>query len=140
VSQENVGLVSRFNELLNEGDLDGAFDLCDPAVEFDWSRRLLDPTVLHGRDEARAFIEETLDLFEQLRVDSVELIDLGDDVLDVTTGHFRGRGSGADVIARAAILWTVRSGMVVRFRFYQSKEDALDDLAADEAKAPQREH
>ena len=131
MSRENVELVRRFNDRLNQGDLDGAFALCDPAVEFDWSRRLLDPMISQGRDAARAFLDETLDLFEQVQVESAELIDLGDDVLDVTAGHFRGRSSGADVVARAAIIWTVRSGKIVRFRFYQSKEDALADLPAE---------
>jgi ketosteroid isomerase-like protein len=140
VSRENVELVSRFNELLNDGDLTGAFELCGPEVEFDWSRRLLDPVVLHGREEARRFIEDTLDLFDQIQLDAVELIDLGDDVLNVSAGHFRGRSSGADVTARAAILWTVRSGTIVRFRFYQSKEDALADLPADAADAAKRGH
>jgi ketosteroid isomerase-like protein len=135
VSQDNAELVRRFNDLLNQGDLAGAFDLCDPSVEFDWSRRLLDPVVLHGRDEARRFMDDTLDLFDQIQLDTVELIDLGEDVLEVSTGHFRGRSSGADVIARAAILWTVRSGRIVRFRFYQTKEDALADLAASGARA-----
>jgi ketosteroid isomerase-like protein len=130
VSRENVDLVRRFNDLLNQGDLDRAFALCDPEVEFDWSRRLLDPIVLRGREAARGFLDETLDLFEEVRVESFELIDLGDDVLDVTAGHFRGRSSGAEVIAHAAIIWTVESGKIVRFRFYQSKDDALADLPA----------
>jgi ketosteroid isomerase-like protein len=136
VSQANVELVRRFTELLNDGDFVGAFDLCDREVEFDWSRRLLDPVVLRGRDQARAYLEETMEVFEQMRLEPIELIDFGDDVLNVSTAYFRGRSSGANVMARAGILWTVRSGRIVRFRFYQTKEDALTDLPASGARTP----
>jgi len=135
MSQANVELVARFIALFNAGNLTGAFDLCDAEVEFDWSRRLLDSVVLHGRDKARGFIEETLELFDQIQLDTIELIDLGDDVLNISTAQFRGRSSGADVKASGAIVWTVRGERISRFRFYQTREDALADLSANEAQA-----
>ena len=135
MSKENIELVVTFRDRFNRGDFAGAFDLCDPEVEFDWSRRLLDPAVLHGRDSARGFIEETLEVFDQVQLHTIELIDFGEDVLNDGGAHFRGRTSGADVQAHGATVWTVRSGRIVRFRFYQTKEDALADLAASGARA-----
>jgi hypothetical protein len=58
---------------------------------------------------------------------------LGEDVLYVGSAHFEGRGSGAQVAARAALLWTVRDGKITRFRFFQSKEDALAVVEAEAA-------
>jgi ketosteroid isomerase-like protein len=59
-----------------------------------------------------------------------ELTDLGNGVvLLIGTARFKGRASGLDVEAAAANLWTVRDGKVSRFRFYQTKEDALADAA-----------
>jgi ketosteroid isomerase-like protein len=139
MSQENVELVGRFIDLFNRGDFPGAFDLCDRDVEFDWSRRLLDPAVLHGRDKSRGFIEETLELFDQVQLHTIELIDLGDDVLNISSAHFRGRSSGADVTAQGAIIWTIRDGRISHFRFYQTREDALEDLRARDTE-PTRPH
>jgi ketosteroid isomerase-like protein len=135
VSRENLELVATFRDRFNSGDFAGAFELCEPDVEFDWSRRLLDPVVLHGRDKARGFIEESLELFDQIQLDTIEMVDFGDDVLNDGGARFRGRTSGADVHAHGATIWTIRSGQIVRFRFYQTKEDALADLAASGVRA-----
>ena len=79
----------------------------------------------------RQFFEEVEGIFDDIVFEEEEILEFGDEVLVISTGRFRGRTSGADVTARGAILWTVRDGKLVRFRFYQTKEDALEDLALD---------
>jgi ketosteroid isomerase-like protein len=86
-----------------------------------------------GYDGIRRFFEEVDGIFEEIVFEEEEILEFGDQVLVVTTGRFRGRSSGVDVTAHGANLWTIRDGKLSRFRFYQTKEDALEDLASEGA-------
>ena len=108
-------------------------EVCAPDMEFDWSRRLLDPTIIRGYEGIGRFFEEVNGIFDEIVFEENEILELGDEVLVVSTGRFRGRTSGVDVTAHGALLWTVRDGKLVRFRFFQTKEDALADLSVADA-------
>jgi uncharacterized protein len=135
VSQSNVELARSAFRAFERRDMEAIEELCTPDVEFDWSRRLLDPTTTRGYDGIREFFEEVNEIFDEIVFEEGEILELGDDVLVVSTGRFRGRTSGVDVTAHGAIVWTVRDGRLARFRFYQSKQDALADLAPRSARA-----
>ena len=106
---------------------------CTPGIEFDCSRRLLDPTMTRENDGIRQFFEEVDGIFDDIVFEEEESLEFGDEALVVSTGPFRGRTSGVDVTAHGAILWTIRDDKLVRFRFYQTKRDALEDLASEGA-------
>ena len=108
-------------------------EICTPDVEFDWSRRLLDPTMIRGYEGIRQFFAEVDEIFDEIVFEEEEILEFGDEVLVVSKGRFRGRTSGVDVTAHGAILWTIRGGKLARFRFYQTKEDALEDMASEGA-------
>jgi ketosteroid isomerase-like protein len=128
MAESNVDLVRRGMDAVARRDLTALEQLCDPRVEVDWSKRLLDPQVLHGIEGFRSFFDDVDSIFERVAVDEEEVVDFGDQVLVVSTASFRGRHSGVDVQAQGAFVWTVRDGKLARFCFYQSKEDALADL------------
>jgi ketosteroid isomerase-like protein len=128
MSQANTDLVRRAMRAFERRDQAAMEKLCHPDVEFDWSRRLLDSDVSHGYKGLRRVFEEVDGIFEEVVFEEEEILDFGDDILVVSTARFRGRTSGAEVRARAANIWTVRDGKIARFRFYQTKEDALADL------------
>jgi ketosteroid isomerase-like protein len=124
----NVDVVRAIVAAWNRGDFTAAMDMCTDDVVFDWSRRMLDGEVLHGREDLRRFMQSTMEIFDEIHIPDDELTDLGGDVvLLVGTARFKGHASGLDVEAHAANLWTVRDGKVARFCFYQNKEDALAD-------------
>ena len=133
VSESNIELARSALRAFEERDMNAIEELCSPGIEFDWSRRLLDPTKTRGYEVIRQFFEEVDGIFDDIVFDEEEILEFGDDVLVVTTGRFRGRTSGVDVTAHGAILWTIRDDKLVRFRFYQTKEDALEDLASEGA-------
>jgi uncharacterized protein len=133
VSQSNVELARGAFRAFERRDMNAIEATCTPDVEFDWSRRLLDPIVVRGYDGIRRFFEEVGGIFDEIVFEEDEILEFGADVLVVSTGRFRGRSSGVDVTAHGAILWTIRDGKLARFRFYQTKEDALDDLASEGA-------
>ena len=55
MSRENVEIVQRAYVALSQGDSDAIYDLAPPEFVVDFSRRLVDPFVLRGRDEALSF-------------------------------------------------------------------------------------
>jgi ketosteroid isomerase-like protein len=131
VSQSNVELARSAFRAFEQRDMNAIEEICTPDIEFDWSRRLLDPTVIHGYEGSRRFFEEVDGIFDEIVFEEEEILTFGDDVLVVSTGRFRGRTSGVDVTAHGAILWTIRGGKLTRFRFYQTREDALEALASE---------
>jgi uncharacterized protein len=133
VSRSNRELARSAFRAFEQRDMNAIEELCTPDIEFDWSRRLLDPTMTRGYDGIRRFFEEVDGIFDEIVFEEEEIIEFGDQVLVVTTGRFRGRSSGVDVTAHGANLWTIRDGKLARFRFYQTKEDALKDLALEGA-------
>ena len=129
MATSNVDVVKSVVAAFNSGDFPVAMELLTEDVEFDWSRRMLDGEVVHGREEVRRFLQGVREIFDEIHIPAEELTDLGDGlVLLVGTARFKGRVSGLDVEASAANLWTVRDGKVSRFRFYQTQEDALADV------------
>ena len=134
MSQSNVELARSGFRAFEQRDMNAIEELCTSDIEFDWSRRLLDPTMTRGYEGIRQFFVEVDGIFDEVAFDEEEILELGDEVLVVSTGRFRGRTSGVDVTAHGAILWTIRDGKLARFRFYQTKEDALEDLASEGAR------
>jgi ketosteroid isomerase-like protein len=128
MAPSNVDVVRAVVTEFNRGNFDAAMEMCTADVVFDWSRRMLDGEVFTGRAESQRFLQGVLEIFDEIHIPSDELTDLGGGlVLLVGTARFKGRASGLDVEAAAANLWTVRDGKVSHFRFYQSKEEALED-------------
>jgi ketosteroid isomerase-like protein len=130
VASANGELARKAFKAFEQRDMDAIEELCTPDVEFDWSRRLIDPIVFHGYAGIQGFFEEMDGIFDEIAFEIDEVLEFGDEVLIVSTGRFRGRASGIDVTARAANHWTIRDGRLSRFCFYQSKEDALAELEA----------
>lgn len=128
MASPNVELARAAFKAFETRDLSQIEELCQPDIEMDWSRRLIDPVVTRGYDGIRGFFEEVGGLFEQAVFEEEEILEFGDKVLVVSTGRFRGMASGIEVKARAANVWTIRDGKLAHFCFYQSKEDALADL------------
>jgi ketosteroid isomerase-like protein len=128
MSQANVEIVRRMLDAISRGDVDAAIESASEGFEADWSNsRGLLSGIHRGRDEAREGLKTFLEPWESLRWDPEELIGLEDDrVLAVSHIRMRGRGSGVEVSARGASIWTIRDGKVAAMKLYQSKGDALE--------------
>ena len=86
--------------------------------------------IYHGLDEARDFLTSFFEPWAALDVELQELIELdGDRVLTVSEIRTRGQGSGAEVNATGAVIWTIRDGEVAAAKMYQSKAEALEATA-----------
>ena len=92
----------------------------------DWSNsRGLLGGVRRGREQAREALEEFLEPWEWIRWEPEELLELGEGrVRTVSVLQMRGRGSGVEVNANGASIWTIRDEKVATITLYQSKAEA----------------
>jgi ketosteroid isomerase-like protein len=118
MSQESAEIVRTFFAKVGRGDAE-AWDLLPPDFEIDLSRRLIDPVVLHGPAEMRAFyrdMDSTWAGGATLEVE--ELVDAGDKVLVLIRFGGRGKSSGVDVAALVWNLWTFHDGKPVAWTYF----------------------
>ena len=127
MSQENVETVRRSLTAYNDGDVEGALEEWAPDAVWDWSNgRAFDARVYRGRDEIRAFWQERLAAFEEIRFELVDLQEVEDDrVIVENVAYMRGR-DGIQVEARSAWLITFPDGKQTSLTLYQTKQDALE--------------
>jgi ketosteroid isomerase-like protein len=130
---DSVEVMRRVLDAFNRADVDEVIDASSEDLEFDFSdSRGPQRGVYRGLDETRSFFESFLEPWAALDVETEEFIELGHDrYLTVSKLRTRGQGSGAEVNARAALVWTVRGGEVAALKMYQSKEDALEAVSAE---------
>ena len=128
MSQQNIELVRRAFGAINRGDVDGALELGADDFEMDWSNSIGPAKgIYRGREEIREFQTTFLDAFEEVRWDPQEIIEVDDSRLIIVNHiRMRGRGSGVEVDAVGAQLWTITEGLARSVKLYQSKGDALD--------------
>jgi ketosteroid isomerase-like protein len=130
MSQEKMELVRRIYALLDQGD-EAVFDLASPEFVFDFSRRLIDPVVLRGRDEVRAWSVREWEMWEggHTRWQPEELVDAGDKMLAFIRTTGRGKASGVDVEAYVWNVWTFLDGKPVEWTYFGEDRAAALEAA-----------
>jgi ketosteroid isomerase-like protein len=133
MSHENVEIVRRALQAF-DADLDGVAEFWDP--EIDWRAIEGAPDdigVFKGHAAMRRYYRQWYEMFDDLRANAEELIDVGEDrvvvPLHVTA---RMKGSDAEVDMRLAIVYTVRTGLIVRGREYATRRQALEAAGLEE--------
>jgi len=129
MSRENVEVVRTLymhwkDELFKLDDV--VAELLDPDIEWDVSRRTFDPGVYHGHEGIREFVAGLQEVWESERVEPVEFIPAGDEVVVPVRLSFISRTDRQELSANAAHVWTLRDGKVIRHRVFQTKPEALD--------------
>ena len=127
MSQENVETVQRAFAAYNHRDVEGALEEWAPDAVWDWSNgRAFDARVYRGHDEIRAFWQERLAAFEEIRFELVDLVEVEDGrVIVENVAHMRGR-DGIHLEVRSAWLIAFRDGKQTSLTMYQTKEEALE--------------
>jgi ketosteroid isomerase-like protein len=131
MSQQNVEIVRRGYVALTRGDGDTLHDLAAPEFVVDFSRRLVDPFVLRGRDEALAFfLNQAREAWDDWPVyEPQELREADDKVLAFIRTTARGKGSGVEVEAHVWNVWTFRGGKAVEFKYFGDDRAAALEAA-----------
>jgi ketosteroid isomerase-like protein len=134
MSQENVEIVRRVMRCFADGDMEAALADIDPQATLDWSNsNAPDSGVYTGHAAWLTFMRTRNEALGERRFDSVELLTPADDtVILIGRVQERGRASGIEVESRGAAVWTLRERKVVRFKIYQSSDDALKAVGLEE--------
>jgi ketosteroid isomerase-like protein len=130
MSQENIEVVRSLYAIWEQdafGNLDDeVYDVLDPGIEWDASRRTFDPGVYHGHDGIREFVAELGEVWESGRIEPLEFIPTRDEVIVPVRLMLVSRTDHQLVSANAAHAWRLRGGKVVRFCIFQTKAEALE--------------
>jgi ketosteroid isomerase-like protein len=126
MSRENVELLRQGYEAFAKGDFESLYVLLDPEIEWDVSRRHIDPGIFRGRDGVREYLDGLREAWSDQRIEAEEYIDAGDVIVVPVRLVSTGRSSGIDVVARAAWVWEFHDGLVVRATSYQDRAEALE--------------
>jgi ketosteroid isomerase-like protein len=127
MSEENVEVVRKLSDAFNRGDLDAWLGLLSPEVAWESLPLVGFRDVYRGRAEARAWIEQLVEDFEDAHLQIEEITALSNDrVFFGYTQIGRGRGSGLPGELRGwAILW-VAKGLITRRQVFWTRDEALE--------------
>ena len=132
MSGENVELHRRGIAAYNGRDVEALIELCDPNIEFE-TEMAVGSSVYHGHDGMRRWHRDLEDAWgEHIRIEPEAFFDLGDQTLLFYVLHGRGRHSGVEVGMPNAQVVKWRDGLLVYWKAYVQREDALKDLGVSE--------
>ena len=124
MSEENVEIVRRVYDAWSRGDFSTG-EYFDPEIDFelvDWPH----PARSRGVDEMWRTWQTTLSAWDDFRAEADEFIDFGHNVLVLNSIRARGKGSGAEVSAQTATVWTLDAGKVVRLALHWDTAQARE--------------
>jgi ketosteroid isomerase-like protein len=124
VSQENVEIVQRYLDHWNETG-DALWAEIDPDAVF-----VIDPNsfvagTYRGHEGIRKLFRLTDEVFAQFGYEVDDMVDAGDSVLALGRIRARGLQSGATGTQPSALLFQMRDGLIVAYRSYFDREEAL---------------
>lgn len=130
MSQENVEIVRRAYDALNQGDWDGFFRDMHPDFEMTTQRGPGAGT--HRRREGvQGFGEDYIAAFDNMVFEPDEVLENGDQVVVLVTRRGRPKGGSVDIVVRNGHLWTVRDGTILSMKSFPDPEKALEAAGLD---------
>jgi ketosteroid isomerase-like protein len=133
MSEENVEIVKRANAAFNAHDLDAWATFLDPEFEFVDYMGAVGEEAGAGLDAFRRQAQGWLETFPDFHAATEEFIDAGDRVVCVTHWQGTGAGSGLPYSQRAAEVYALRDGLVVRAELgFSDKAAALEAAGVSE--------
>jgi len=125
--QNNVELVARFIEHVNDHEMDAALECVDPDAALDWSRSEAPDGGIHrGRDAWQRWMVGRREGLVGARFAVRELVDVPPDrVLMVADLQGQGRASGLETEALGAAIVDIAEGSLTRITLFQTRADAV---------------
>ncbi len=123
---DNIAVVRRGYDALNDGDVERALADIDPEIE--WRTYLVPGPgggTYRGHEGVRELWEDVRNIFGDYRNEPEQLIDAGDRVVAFVCIRGRGGRSGAEVEARIAHVFTLRDGRIMRVDSFEDRDEAL---------------
>ncbi|MEA2246216.1 MAG: hypothetical protein QOH46_745 [Solirubrobacteraceae bacterium] len=122
----NADIVRRAFEAFSRRDLPAVIALCDPEMVFSPATGRLagrdEP--YRGHDGLRTYLADVARVWEELRSEPDEYIEVGDRV--VCTGRVYAWGVGRAIDAPAGWVWRLRDGRLVEGTVYDTRRAAFE--------------
>jgi hypothetical protein len=133
MSERNVELHRRVLDAYNARDVEAMIEYCDPSIECYSVFVAVGGAVYHGHDGVRRWHRDLEDAWgDEIRVLPERYFDLGEHTLSFYVMHGRGLHSGAEVAMPIAQVFRWCDGLVVYWKAYAHREDALRGLGVSE--------
>ena len=125
MSEENVEIVRRAYDALNQGDWDAFF--LDAHPEFEITTQRGPGAGTHRRRGAvQEYGEDYLAAFDSMVFEPEECRENGDQVVVLVTRRARPKGGGSEIVVRNGHIWTLRDGRILSMRSFPDPEKALE--------------
>jgi ketosteroid isomerase-like protein len=125
VSQENVEIVRRMYDALNQGDWDAMFRDTSPDFEMTTQRGPNAGTV-RRREGVEGFLKDYIAAFDRVAWEPNEFIESGEHVVVLLTTRSRPRGGSVDVVTRNGHLWMIRDATILSVKTFPDPKKALE--------------
>jgi ketosteroid isomerase-like protein/rhodanese-related sulfurtransferase len=126
MSEENVEVVRRAIEAYGREGLDGVLRYYDPEIEWTSTGGYIERATYRGHDGLRRYLGTMEEEFNDLRIEPVELIDAGEQVISSVRFTGQGKASGAPVEMTLISVGALRDGLIYRVRNYPDMAAALE--------------
>ena len=128
MSEGNAEFVEEFLRKFSDGDMDAVLDRVAPDITWRAAEGAIDDAgELRGREAVRRYVEDWLDMFDDVTIVAEELVGAGQDrVVAVQRMSGRAKASGIDAEIRFSVVYTLRGGKIVSGREYFDRADALE--------------
>ena len=129
MSENNVELHRRAVRAFNARDPEAAVALADSSVELHSAFAAIGGGIYKGHDGIRGYFRDYEDAWgAEIRVQPEAYFDLGEHTILFYVMRGRGQHSGADVEMALTQVARWRDDLLVYFKSYRQREDALSDL------------
>ncbi len=131
MQSENVELVMSLYRCWGaENESSAPLELLAEDFEYVNPPYAVHPGTRHGKQGWLAADANLSDSFESWVHEPGEVSEHGDKVLVITTFRARGRGSSVDLEKYEPHVWTVRDGKVLRFEWFNDRDEAMRAVGA----------
>ena len=129
MSLEKVELVRRGFEAFNSGDIDRILSFTGPDLEIEVPPGLsAEPDTYRGHAGVRRYFQSFDEAMDEVHFQAERFWDAAEAVVVDARVTARGKQTAILVEQRAAQLWTIRGGRVIRIRAYASLSEALETI------------
>jgi ketosteroid isomerase-like protein len=110
----------------NNGNVDRMIEFWWDDATWEDAPEIPDRRIIHGRENVEARLREVIQVIGDLRMEVVEIDELGDEVLGSVLFRVVGSASGVSLDVPSFHLIRFEGGRVRRYRLFSSREDALE--------------
>jgi ketosteroid isomerase-like protein len=133
MSEHNVELTRRTMDVWSSRDIGALIACCDPGIEWNSTFAAVGGALYHGHAGLRSYQRDMEDAWgDDIRLEPGSYFDLGEQTLAFQTLRGRGRHSGVEVKMPIAAVYRWRDGLLVYFKGYTDRDEALRELGVSE--------